>query len=135
MQEQLEELASTLPNNQLILITLLSTEETEQEICINGSMYDVVKTTVENGKTNCYCIRDFEEETLASTITDGAFSKAHNDLAKAIKSLQKKHSEKYTDAFQFHFISHQIVLPKTIYYHNKKYMECIITKNSPPPKG
>ena len=96
-QEHLEEIASSLPDEQLTLITFSKTTEIENEITVNGKQYDVIRTKQTENKIYCYCLRDFTEEQMNTqlNVDDNVFNKALNDLSKAIKSLQKNASEKF----------------------------------------
>jgi len=136
MHEQLEELASTLPNEKLTLIKISSNEKIENEICVEGKMYDVLRTKSTNGITYCYCLRDFEEETLASNISDDSiFSKAQNELAKAIKSLQKNIAEKYISSTISNSES-QNNLSKTAHFLTfQNLLNSFIYQDFPPPKS
>jgi hypothetical protein len=136
MHEQLEELASTLPNEKLTLIELSSNEKIENEICVEGKMYDVIRTESINEKAYVYCLRDFEEETLATTISDDSiFSKAHNDLSKAIKSLQKNSTEKYLSSTNSN-VDSQNNLSKTFpFFTLQNELSSFIFQDFPPPKS
>ncbi len=136
MHEQIEELASTLTNEKLTLIKLSSNEKVDAEICVNGKMFDILRTRSNHGITYCYCLRDFEEETLATNISDDSiFSKAQNELAKAIKSLQINSAEKYisstkTKSFLQNNLNSTFHLPTL-----QKLLNNFIHQDFPPPKA
>ena len=136
MHEQIEKLASTLPNEKLILIKLSSNEKVDAEICIDGKMFDVVKTKSTNGTAYCYCLRDFEEENLTATISDDSiFSKAQNDLKSAIKSLQKNIAEKYISSTKTNFISQNNLSAIFQFSTFQKLPDSFIYQDFPPPKS
>src|SRR4051812_11440542 len=73
-QEQKElvrhRILNTLKDDEMQVISLtdnkhdISWEEDGNEFLFHGEMYDVVKTSLINGKTLLYCINDKKEKTL-----------------------------------------------------------------------
>lgn len=131
MNEQLEEWAATLPNEDLELIKLPLSETVEREINHNGEMYDVIRYEVTQTAIHYFCIKDFTENILASTL-NGKTLLAKKQWSGHAKQLQQNASSKYLSPQQTALLSPTPdvhIFPFTEGSTRATY----IAFNSPPP--
>lgn len=128
------ELAATQPDSALIHLSFTKDNSKDNELCYKGKMYDVIRTKSNGNKTDYYCVRDFEEEQLASGIEVEWLQQAKDTHHKAIQLIVKSQSE----LFDMHPVTKKIsettsnfllsVIPK-VYFSS-----FFLLSPTPPPR-
>jgi hypothetical protein len=131
MNEQLEEWATTLPNEDLELIVLPLSQTVEREIDHNGEMYDVIRYEVTETVIHYFCMKDFTENILASTLNEKTLL-AKKQWSGHAKKLQHQASLKYLSPQQPDL---QSPIPKVHLYSvtEGSTLATYLAINTPPP--
>lgn len=95
MAEQLEEIASTLPSEELIKISKKYDGTVLKEFEDENAMYDVIRYQIHENTIDYFCVNDIEEEQLQSDMKEDAAlvqfkNKCHNAAKNSLKKITEK---------------------------------------------
>ncbi len=129
------EIRKGLKDEDLTLIVVTPGREQEitwtkkdREFRYRGSMYDVVRIKVRDGKKYYYCLNDVKEKEI---IAD--FSRSHKKHDKTLQNLQEVFSNKYLpEGFSIQEIRNSFLIAYSGY--RCFYRSRVVGTESPPPK-
>jgi len=110
-------------------------EDDRKEFYLHGSLYDVVKIQVENGKTVFYCINDENEEQLLKNLSLVSGSDNNHSSSKNNHYQYKKLVFDEFDCFNNSIEFHSIVnIVKSLSIIKLSYPNSFLTVDFPPPR-
>ena len=138
-EEIKQQIFAHLPNSSFFVIDEnnknIVWDEAEKECSINGKMYDVVKTKINNGIKTYYCINDVKEEGLLKNYAKQINTQSGNEKHQKTSKLSLKFE---TIAFEVEHQSSNNFFSKNdmISFLNieQKATTASISVASPPPK-
>jgi hypothetical protein len=138
IRQEMKQLLKSTPDHQLELIRLTKSEyqkslHEEDELELNGKMYDIARVEVKEGIYFVYALHDGAEDSLLGFL-DEVLKRSANDKKPVPSKLISFINWVYLPVqFEFSFSANELSNPNTPYL--KLYSSLASVIDSPPPKS